>query len=104
MLAADTEVAATALEPHPRQIRILGYRYYGYYANRSRRARRLADPLDCSHCGAPMRNIALIGDTGVIKRIPYHLSVWDPQPEVVSSAGPVRPGPKAKPFPAPGTR
>ena len=81
----------------------------GYYSNRSRGARRLAedddpsaitiiddspvdarrkaswarliqkvyavDPLECSHCGATLRSIALIDDTDVIERILRHSGI-----------------------------
>ena len=108
--------------------------YYGYYSNRSRGARRLAeqdddrsttiiidespadtrhkanwarliqkvyevDPLKCTRCGGAMRIIALIDDTGVIERILKHLSVWDPQPETRSPAGPDPPRPKGETIP-----
>jgi hypothetical protein len=98
-------------------------RYYGYYSNRSRGARRLVencndvaesirideppadnrrkanwarliqkvyevDPLKCARRGSTMRIIALIDDAGVIERILRHLSVWNPQPENSSPAGP----------------
>ena len=43
------------------------------------------DPLECTHCGATMRIVALIDDAGVIERILKHLSVWDPQPETPSA-------------------
>jgi len=49
-------------------------RYYGYYSNRSRGARRLAKQDDHT----PL---------SVIERILNHLSVWDPQPETPSTAG-----------------
>jgi len=109
-------------------------RYYGYYSNRSRGARRLVengndaaesirideppadnrrkanwarliqkvyevDPLKCTRCGATMRIIALIDDAGVIERILKHLSVWDPQPETRSPAGPDPPWPKGETIP-----
>lgn len=98
-------------------------RYYGYYSNRSRGARRRAehddktptlmvidnspadnrrkanwarliqkvcevDPLECTHCGATMRIIALIDDCDFIERILKHLNVWNPQPKTISPAGP----------------
>ena len=49
------------------------------------------DPLKCIRCGATMSIIALIDDTRVIERNLKHLSVWDPQPEDLSSAGAVPP-------------
>ena len=57
------------------------------------------DPLKCTHCGATMRIIALIDDVGVIERILKHLSVWDPQPETRSAAGPDPPWPKGETIP-----
>jgi len=38
------------------------------------------DPLVCAKCGAPMRVIALIDDTTVIRRILEHLGRWAPRP------------------------
>ena len=46
-----------------------------------------------------MRISALIDDTGVIERILKHLSVWDPQPETRSPAGPDPPWPKGETIP-----
>jgi len=46
------------------------------------------DPLECTHCGATIRNVARIDDAGVIERILKHLSGWDPQPETPSPTGP----------------
>ncbi len=43
------------------------------------------DPLECIHCGAAMRVIALIEDPELIKRILRHLDVWDPLTATVSS-------------------
>jgi hypothetical protein len=109
-------------------------RYYGYYSNRSRGARRLVekgndvagairideppadnrrkanwarliqkvyeiDPLKCTRCGATMRIIALVDDAGVIERILKHLSVWDPQPDTLTPAGPDPPWPKGETIP-----
>ena len=37
------------------------------------------DPLVCAKCGAPMRVIALIDDTTVIRRILEHLGRWAPR-------------------------
>jgi hypothetical protein len=109
-------------------------RYYGYYSNRSRGARRLiengddtaalihideppantrrkaswarliqkvyeVDPLACVNCGSNMRIIARIDDAGVIERILKHLSVWDPQPETPSTAGPDPPWPRGETIP-----
>ena len=82
----------------------------GRFANAQRKASwaRLiqkvyeVDPLKCTHCGATMRMIALIAlidDVGVIERILKHLSVWDPQPETRSPAGPDPPWPKGETIP-----
>jgi hypothetical protein len=57
------------------------------------------DPLKCTRCGATMRIIALIDDAGVIERILKHLSVWEPQPETRSPAGPDPPWPKGETIP-----
>ena len=57
------------------------------------------DSLKCTRCGATMRIIALIDDAGVIERILKHLSVWDPQPETRSPAGPDPPWPKGETIP-----
>jgi hypothetical protein len=46
-----------------------------------------------------MRIIAVIDDAGVIERILKHLSVWDPQPETHSPAGPDPPLPKGESIP-----
>ena len=40
---AGIEMVAAAHESHPGQVRALRYRYYGYYSNRSRGARREAE-------------------------------------------------------------
>ncbi len=39
------------------------------------------DPLECTHCGATMRIIAIIDRADVVERILNHLNVWDPPPE-----------------------
>ncbi|MBI1990234.1 MAG: transposase zinc-binding domain-containing protein [Betaproteobacteria bacterium] len=39
-----------------------------------------ADPLECPKCKGPMRVIALIDDSGVIRRILEHLGLWTPLP------------------------
>jgi hypothetical protein len=57
------------------------------------------NPLECTHCGATMRIVALIDDAGVIERILKHLSVWDPQPETPSPAGPDPPWPRGETIP-----
>ena len=57
------------------------------------------DPLKCTRCGATMRIIAVIDDAGVVERIRKHLSVWDPQPETRSPAGPDPPWPKGETIP-----
>lgn len=46
-----------------------------------------------------MRIIAVIDDAGVVERIRKHLSVWDPQPETRSLAGPDPPWPKGETVP-----
>jgi hypothetical protein len=64
------------------------------------------DPLKCTRCGATMRIVALIDDAGVIERILKHLSMWGPQPESRSPAGPDPPWPKGETIPltySPGT-
>ena len=106
-------------------------RYYGYYSNRSRGARRLVvkdddptdttviddspidrqrkanwarliqkvyevDPLQCTHCGATMRIIALIDQAEVIERILRHLKLWIPAPVTRSAAGPDPPLPQGE--------
>ena len=53
-------------------------RYYGYYSNRSRGARRLIDDVD------------------VVERILKHLKVWDPQPDTITPAGPDPPLPQGE--------
>ena len=57
------------------------------------------DPLECAHCGAIMRIIALIDERDVVERILKHLSVWDTPPEPRSSAGPDPPLPKGETLP-----
>jgi hypothetical protein len=57
------------------------------------------DPLKCTRCGATMRIIALVDDAGVIERILKHLSVWDPQPDTLTPAGPDPPWPKGETIP-----
>jgi hypothetical protein len=51
------------------------------------------------HCGSTMRIIALIDGAGVIERTLKHLSVWDPQPEIPSPAGPDPPWPRGETIP-----
>ena len=38
------------------------------------------DPFECPKCKGPMRVIALIEDTEVIRRILEHLGLWNPRP------------------------
>src|SRR5450759_978978 len=38
------------------------------------------DPLECAKCKGPMRVIALIEDSGIIRRILEHLGLWAPLP------------------------
>ena len=57
------------------------------------------DPLECSHCGATMRIIALIDDPESIDRILVHMNVWDPPPETFHCAGPDPPLPKGETIP-----
>ncbi|MGH7945542.1 MAG: hypothetical protein ACREF9_11090 [Opitutaceae bacterium] len=56
------------------------------------------DPLECSHCGATMRIIALIDDAEVIERMLRHLAVCDPPPEPRSATGPPVPKGETLPF------
>ena len=48
-------------------------------ANRARLIQKVyeVDPLECAHCGAIMRSIALIDEPDVVERILKHLSVCD---------------------------
>ena len=57
------------------------------------------DPLECTHCGATMRIIALIDNADVVARILKHLSVWDPTPEPRDTNGPDPPWPKDETLP-----
>jgi len=50
-------------------------RYYGYYSNRSRGARRLIEN------GDDTAGSIRIDDVDVVERILKHLKVWDPQPD-----------------------
>jgi len=109
-------------------------RYYGYYSNRSRGARRLArcntedqattviddtppdwrrkvnwarliqkvyevDPLECPHCGATLRIIALIDEPVVIERILKHLKARDPGPATIQPSGRDPPWPQGETLP-----
>ncbi|MCP4042876.1 MAG: hypothetical protein GY731_13120 [Gammaproteobacteria bacterium] len=88
-------------------------RNYGYYSNRSRRERRLAeqededdkdssvwarlikqiyevDPMLCPKCGGEMRIMAIIEEDEVIEKILRHLKLWDPRPP--SQAPPLEEG------------
>ena len=48
------------------------------------------------HCGGNMRIIALIDDVDVLERILKHLKVWDPQPDMLTPAGPDPPLPQGE--------
>ena len=54
------------------------------------------DPLECLHCGATLRIVALIDDANVIEQILRHLDRWNPTPEALASSGPDPPLPKAR--------
>ena len=66
--------------PAPRQHLV---RYYGWYANRTRGARRSwarllrkifeVDPLLCPQCGVEMRPVSVIEEAAVVDRILRHL-------------------------------
>ncbi len=56
-------------------------------------------PLECAHCGATMRIIALIDNADVVERILRHLNLWDPPPETFHCAGPDPPVPKGETLP-----
>jgi hypothetical protein len=43
--------------------------------------------------------MALIDGIDVIERIPKHLNVWDPLPDIISPAGPDPPWPKGETIP-----
>ena len=51
------------------------------------------DPLECPKCKGPMRVIALIDDTAVVRRILTHLGLWAPQVEAQRGPGPPAPDP-----------
>lgn len=57
------------------------------------------DPLECTHCGATLRIIALIDDSEVIERILRRLILWDPPNDNLSPAGPDPPFPKGETIP-----
>ena len=51
------------------------------------------DPLERPKCKGPMRVIALIDDTAVIRRILTQLGLWAPQVEAQRGPGPSAPDP-----------
>ena len=57
------------------------------------------DPLECAHCGARIRIIALIDNAEIIERILRHLNLWDPPPETFHCAGPGPAVPKGETLP-----
>jgi len=57
------------------------------------------DPLECTHCGATLRIIALIEVADVIERILKALNVLDPPADPVIPKGPDPPWPKGETTP-----